>query len=266
MLYTNKLTVINPGGNTTALLINPNFNLEDRRTIQSKIISKFPAVEQCGIVRYDEKSKIVYLEMFGGEVCFNAIRSTAFYLKNVIPNPIQVLCCGNLYNCNTINHTTSIEFTLPFNETLFKKVDEGYIVNLTDISHITSLHSPLQNIPFETQCKTLINKYNLSNLPAVGCSFVNKEGKVRFGVWVNSIDSFFDETACGSGTICIAIVNFIKSGLESKSESIIQPSLSEFKTKITKTDNLLNIKLSGEVSRDVIDIDESQLNELLNFS
>ena len=47
-----KITILNPGGNITALIEGTNRPKVERRIINDKIMAKFPMVEQVGFVDY----------------------------------------------------------------------------------------------------------------------------------------------------------------------------------------------------------------------
>ena len=69
-----NLTILNPGGNITALIEGTNRPLEERKMINDKIMTEFPMVEQVGFIDYSPTR----LVMAGGEFCGNATRCAAF--------------------------------------------------------------------------------------------------------------------------------------------------------------------------------------------
>ena len=76
------------------------------------------------------------------------------------------------------------------------------------------------------EARKIIEKYELTNEEAVGVMFLEKEKnmlKINPIVWVNAIDTMFYETACGSGTTGVGIVQAFKENQNQKL-NIIQPS------------------------------------------
>ena len=70
--------IYNPAGNITALVIGDEYNLEQRRLINSKIMEKETKVEQVGFLSKKDRK----LTMAGGEFCGNATRcATVYYIK-----------------------------------------------------------------------------------------------------------------------------------------------------------------------------------------
>jgi histidine racemase len=224
-----NIAIINPGGNTTALLLDPAEGFGDKKLIQNQIIKLNSEVEQCGVLTTKEGS--YELQMFGGELCLNALRCAFYYLLVELKlKKVLIHCCGREYCGNWFNNSLGISFDLPIVKDTIKEVDKKYIIDLIDIVHIVSFELPNTKLDFESTCKTLISKFKLDNRSAVGCSFYIEGQPARFGVWVKSIDSFFDETACGSGSISIALAVFHRS--DETNLKITQPSGSEFQTMV----------------------------------
>lgn len=70
---TQKVTILYPGGNTTAIVEGiPSSQLE-RRRINDVIMKQYPKVEQVGFL----DRSLPRLQMAGGEFCGNATRSAA---------------------------------------------------------------------------------------------------------------------------------------------------------------------------------------------
>lgn len=68
------------------------------------------------------------------------------------------------------------------------------------------------------------NLYNISSLSAFGVSCFDQEtSKADFCVWVNTVNTIFDETACGSGTSSIGVA-LAMNQKDSLAQDVIQPS------------------------------------------
>lgn len=85
-----KITILNPGGNVTALIDGADRSLDERKIINDKIMAKFPRVEQVGFIGYSP----LRLVMAGGEFCGNATRCAAFLSLKRKPGRINVSVSG----------------------------------------------------------------------------------------------------------------------------------------------------------------------------
>lgn len=85
-----KITILNPGGNITALIDGADRSLDERKIINDKIMAKFPRVEQVGFISYSP----LRLVMAGGEFCGNATRCAAFLSLKRKPGRINVSVSG----------------------------------------------------------------------------------------------------------------------------------------------------------------------------
>jgi diaminopimelate epimerase len=71
----------------------------------------------------------------------------------------------------------------------------------------------------------------LADKPAAAVSYYDPiSGKAAFCVWVNEVDTIFDETACGSGTSAIGIAVAVMRGA-SVELPVVQPSGETITTK-----------------------------------
>jgi len=84
------LTILNPGGNVTALINGIPAGRQRRRQINDAVMKSFPRVEQVGF--FD--SAAARLEMAGGEFCGNATRCTAYLMLEGKPGKIKIRVSG----------------------------------------------------------------------------------------------------------------------------------------------------------------------------
>lgn len=221
-----SMVICRPNGNDTALIFDQDLIGGDRQLLQEQICKAHPNVEQCGFIAKSQYQECVgKLEMFGGEFCGNATRSAVWLLTKgeVSSGYIEVSGVNKPLSFEVLeDENVKIEMPIDTNQNV-EQVQDGYIVHLEGISHLVVPKLPIDDDNFEKTCKDLMHKYKLDQLPACGVSFYDfDQNKSRFGVYVKSIDSFFDETACGSGTTAIGIVN---NKLNNQSVSnIIQPT------------------------------------------
>lgn len=84
------LTILNPGGNITALAEGIPASRPLRKTINDEVMKVFPEVEQVGFL----DRPIPRLEMAGGEFCGNATRCAAYLLLGGEPGKISLNVSG----------------------------------------------------------------------------------------------------------------------------------------------------------------------------
>ena len=85
-----NLTILNPGGNVTALIDGIPTSRSRRKQINDAVMKNFPNVEQVGF--FDSApSRLV---MAGGEFCGNATRCLAYLLLGGKPGEIKISVSG----------------------------------------------------------------------------------------------------------------------------------------------------------------------------
>ena len=136
------------------------------------------------------------------------------------------------------NGKVTLEMPLPKEGDLTENTAEGMLVHLDGITHLVVVDS-VSSTPRAILERLLENnQYGISSYPAFGVScFESNTGKASFCVWVNAVNTIFDETACGSGTSSIGVA-LAMSQRNSLSQDVIQPS--------------------GQVIRTIADFDLSQ--------
>jgi len=228
---------VTPGGNTTALLFGV-YSLKEKQKINKKILSQNPLIEQVGfIVPAQRKNADSRLEMAGGELCGNALRSVGallakqtgkknFFIEtDVTTEPISVLVRLD-------------ESTVCIPRKLLR-LDEK-ICSLPGISHLLE-----RNDGYFPNTKQFLQKKNLLKKKAVGImSYIMKDSKkisLFPTVWVRNIGTCIQETACASGTLALAYYLYSQTG--KAVFSIQQPSGALFKVEIKKD----YIYLSGPI-------------------
>lgn len=172
------------GGNRTSLVWD--CPKENRLEISNKLLS---SEEQVGFID-ETKDKIPYLAMMGNELCINAMIALGYALMgngtfyaSGIPDPVRF---SNTKNDTTI--TLPITYTHVDNFVLFEGI--GYLCTTKNTK------------PTKNELKKLAEKYNL---PAFGYA-VYTNNVLNPYVYVRDVHSYFLETACGSGSIAIAIM------------------------------------------------------------
>jgi len=127
------------------------------------------------------------------------------------------------------------------------------VVNLEGISHVVLSGDdiPFRAAPewYRSVIREVITQLGLSEKPAVGLLWVTEqEGSPRLDpvVWVRGTDTCMYESACGSGSVAVALAKRSTGG--GRLVQVCQPSGSVLDVSIDDTDTLrLSAKLSGPV-------------------
>lgn len=238
--------IFDPAGNITALVIGGEYDLEQRKLINTKIMEKETEVEQVGFI----SKKDMKLTMAGGEFCGNATRcATLYYLGEQQSLELQI---NNNKIKAGINEKLEIWCEVPIEEYNIQKICKAiYKVILKGITILV-----VKNIASYNNLKqsaiNLIQKYNLDD-DAIGVMFVDSVEniiKIYPIVWVKEIDTLFFENACGSGTIAVTM---LESWLKKSSNkySVMQPSGDILKTEIDIEDDIVKRAiLNGKIKTD----------------
>ena len=228
-----KYKILNPGGNKTALVVNKNYSNYEKKIINNIILKENKDVEQVGFISY----KLKNLEMAGGEFCVNATRCAIWeYLNhNFGELNIKVSGCqervkggidkqGNVYAKIKINK--KISDLILVNEKLNYVQLDGILLAVINEDNSKDYIEELKTDQEKAKIKLkeIMRKIN-SSQNAVGIILTENNGKdikIYPIIWVKTIDTLFYETACGSGSLAVAIYkNYIQNIRNFK---ILQPS------------------------------------------
>jgi diaminopimelate epimerase len=234
-----QYAIISPGGNDTAL-VQGIFNPAVKKIINDKIMQKYPNVEQVGF--YQSNNKSIRLDMAGGEFCGNATRSLAYLLlaqKEGLVN-ISVSGTDKLLSAGVKNGYSFSQIPLKENN-LIEKIDKNiWKVSLDGITHLV-VYKKTAKAELETMKNDgmqLLKKTKLDQTEkAAGVMYVMEDFKIIPIVWVRDIQTLFLETACGSGTAAVGIVQLVKQNKERLLTTLIQPSNNFITTMTMKKNN-----------------------------
>lgn len=238
--------IFNPAGNITALVLGDEYNLEQKKLINKKIMEQEPEVEQVGFI----SQKCKRLTMTGGEFCGNATRcATLYYIKK--QQTIELEINNNKIKAG-INKKDEVWCKIPIEQYKIIKVHKNiYKVLLKGIT-ILVIKDIMDYKNLKQKARKLIKKYNLDD-DAVGIIFVDKEEniiKIYPIVWVREIDTLFLENACGSGTRAVAMLESWLTNVTRK-YYVMQPSGEVLIAEITINNNLIKKAiLKGKIKQD----------------
>ena len=208
-----KFVITAAGGNATAIeVIDSRLSREEYEKRGVELMEEFENVEQSGFLILKDR----HFEMSGGEFCGNAARSVAILLSDDKDEEILFTMSGfngvieaSVKEIGPKRFFVSCffpEFKISVTE---KKFGESN-VNIVDMGGI--IHCVInETIPlnYEKKHKEIMDFLNLNSRDAVGVIWVEEnQDSVNINpvVWVNSIDTFFYETSCGSGSIAVSKV------------------------------------------------------------
>jgi len=223
--------VVRPGGNDTALVTGIQDDSNKRKIINDQIMRENLNVEQVGFVNLDPDN--TELMMAGGEFCGNATRSTAWLSLNGQPGKIEIKVSGVseiLQAGVKDNGEAWTQMPIYSDPDRISIDDEGNaIVEMDGITQVV-MKNPFESID-EGEIKAFAYKKLsevglLTSMPAAGVMLVSSENgilKIDPVAWVSDIQTLFYESACGSGTTAVGLVQAL---LNNKpiSQKIIQPS------------------------------------------
>ena len=182
--------------------------------------------------------------MSGGEFCGNACRTAAMFMYKNYNIKISVIKINNLSInaiCDGIN--SSISLNLKDLIENVQEIQKGTTIikqkNMTQI--VISENSELftQN-PTKKLALKIKDKFNLDDI-AVGIIFLNKQNEIKPFIWVKAPNTFYEESACVSGSISAFLT---LSNKKYFSTFITQPSNGKYY--ISRKNNIL--KISGKCS------------------
>lgn len=234
---------LSPGGNTTIIISTPVERSEQAKLANVLMNPLHLGAEQVGYLEpATKKSAVARLQMMGGEFCGNATRSLAYLLArwgwpgvkmtgDVAMVPLEVSGVDRVLKAwvnADLGEWTGAGVNMPFrpsldsvHETMVAKNMRGTLVELDGISHaivdvsqvegktLPGLEDTDQIDRFKTLAKTILNDLRWLNEAAAGVLFCKFKGENEVEmfpvVWVRDTKTLYAETACGSGSVAIAL-------------------------------------------------------------
>lgn len=223
-----------PGGNSTILVESP-IPVADRPAVANALMSPTMLnAEQVGFLVTPPKGMDARLEMMGGELCVNALRSLSALLfqrdrKNTrcvlsSSGATEPVVCENRQGSDGDIYST---MTLELRPAIERLEDDCDLVTLDGIAHILC---PVTAIPTPGELRDrfeILSRRNADRLaafPAFGViPFLNKDDAIAIFpvVHVRQTGTTVFETGCGSGSIAVALK--VRPAVN-RTLSVIQPS------------------------------------------
>jgi len=243
-----------PDGNTTALVMGIEPDAAERRRIQDEIMRRYGDVEQVGFISGD--SGCPRLEMAGGEFCGNAVRAAAWHYLGGRPGEILIRSSGTGRALRAgVLEDLRVWTQMPVYESAEKVrvIEDGlYWAEMEGISHLVV--SPRRAVPEPARmlesAKNLLLRYDLYGGAACGVIFTERVSgalKIHPCVFVIPAGTAYYETACGSGSVAVALAAAALRG-SSKKLPLLQPSGKIIEATVEYADKkILEARICGRV-------------------
>lgn len=228
---TAQYSVLRPGGNDTALVVGVETDPKKRKKVNDKIMSQHSNVEQVGFVNLDPYN--AELMMAGGEFCGNATRSTAWLSLDGQPGEISIKVSGVGSRLRAgVDEEGNAWAQMPIyaDPSRVTFLDDGRaVVAMEGITHVVmdDIYPDASPEELKEIALGILQELGLDKaVAASGVMFLTPSESgvsMRPVVLVRDIDTLFYETACGSGTTAVGLLEALKQG-KSVEVSITQPS------------------------------------------
>lgn len=226
-----QYSVLRPGGNDTALVVGVERDPNKRKEINAKVMQQHANVEQLGFVNLDPDN--AELMMAGGEFCGNATRSTAWEVLSGQPGEISIKVSGVESKLKAgVDEKGNAWAQMPIyaDPSKITFLDDGRaVVAMEGITHVVmdDIYPDASTEELKQIALSLLQELGLAqSVAASGVMFLTPSElgvSIRPVVLVRDIDTLFYETACGSGTTAVGLLEALKKGA-SIDLPVIQPT------------------------------------------
>jgi diaminopimelate epimerase len=214
--------ILIPGGNDTALVLGRVDDPAERKEINDVLMAQSPNVEQVGFVSSENGQYT--LTMAGGEFCGNATRAAAWLFLQGAPGEMRIAVSGVAEPLQAgVTAAGDAWAQMPVHRDLreIEALEDGiFLVRLEGIAHLVlsaeKAAAYLQaKEDLKEQAKRLLHRHHLLAEPAAGVLFLEALPtglQLHPCVYVSGIHTMFYETACGSGTMAVGLLQARLSG------------------------------------------------------
>jgi diaminopimelate epimerase len=232
----NHVVIARPGGNDTALVFDP-VPVEQRKTVNALIQQQCPEIEQVMFVEMG--SNLPRGMMAGGEFCGNATRALGYYLLNGKDGcmKLEISGCRSALEVEVRNSAAiaqmpiypSFEHIVPFSpsQTIVHMEGISYLVLAPGDPQGNAICMLASKEEQKKAARNLLNYPAFSRSPAMGVIVVTEDVRgcaIKPFVYVRAIDTFYFETACGSGSVAVGLAWAWQQGRTLRNFTLRQPS------------------------------------------
>jgi diaminopimelate epimerase len=210
-----------PGGNTTSL-VSTKVARKHHAEVARYIMTCQPDVEQVGFIEgATNLNAAAHLQMAGNEFCGNATRALAYVLvekkwygldRRIEKFFLEVSGVSRILEARVNGQNARVEMPVKCGLDSIRQIGNKTIIDLEGISHVLINHEPPAEIMYDA--KRIIDELGLNILESAGVIYFKnyKDGiYITPVVWVRETGTLITETACGSGTISIALAQAMSS-------------------------------------------------------
>ncbi len=226
-----RFVIMRPGGNDTCLYFGVVEDQEKRKRLNDLIMATYPNVEQVGFIDISPTGPT--LMMTGGEFCGNATRSTAWLALRGKSGEISIQVSGvrdKLRAGVTENGEAFAQMPIYKNPERIQQISDGYVIEMEGITHfVTPAPANIKSLS-EDEAKAMgrlkMAEIGIDKSLAAGVMYVlNNADAIEIVpiVYVPNADTLYYETACGSGTTAIGLLQAMRKG-NSVDIPVMQPS------------------------------------------
>ena len=252
--YTYQIFV--PSGNDTALVLGNNFTEKEILQINNDIMAEHENVEQVGFVSTNPNRLVFF--MAGGGFCGNGTRAAVSYFLNGKPGQLFLTIPGVIDGLRAgISESLDVWTEVPLHP--LPKIEESkegyYIVRLPGVSHLVIPPSLSAPFLFQPDCLKqlsldLLASKGLIDECSCGVIYTEKSGNaftIHPFVHDYGVNTMIQETACGSGTVAVALLQAIFHQIDIVLP-VYQPSGEYITASVTMRDRIpVNAIISGKV-------------------
>jgi histidine racemase len=232
----NHVVIARPGGNDTALVFDP-VPIERRKLVNQLIQKQKPEVEQVMFV--EEKGSLPCGLMAGGEFCGNATRALGYYCLKGENGRVLVSVSGSQAPLEVEVRDGAASAQMPIyssfdciqplsqSQTIVHMEGISYLVLGQDEARGREICDAPSLDEQKGLARVLLNNPAFSNCAAMGVIVMTEDQgccAIKPFVYVRSIDTFYFETACGSGSVAVGLVEAWQQKKNLRAFALRQPS------------------------------------------
>jgi histidine racemase len=223
-----EYVICSPSGNITALIFTkvPN-NLKPQ--VARLIMQALPDIEQVGFVEKPKDSRSASrLEMMGGEFCGNAACALVWVLwekKQFQKGLVEISGAQKPLHANVYGKKVEVEVPVRPDLSCVQILDKKTIVDIEGIRHIIVEGKPPELA--YNEAKKILAGINLDSVKAAGVLYTEITKQTVYMkpfVWVRDTNTIIEESACASGSVCVAMWQAVLLGKETLCLKVRQPS------------------------------------------
>lgn len=250
-------TKLSPGGNDTIIVRSAVVAAKRAGIARTLMSSPYVGGEQVGYLTLAPASGIdARLDMMGGELCVNALRSAAALIttERGYRGMVRLLSSGSpdplLCYVHSTGSSAYVRLDMPCALTIERLDEDTALVDFGGIMHFVCTSGGNFLSDSGKIFADLRQRYaqRIETSPACGLIVVSEtQGRksIQPLVYVRATETVIPETACGSGSIAAAVIERMQGG--SRYLSLLQPSGTTFDLDVEQAESSWVVKIGSPV-------------------